>query len=90
MTNEEIEEKFKTIEESSNKLSELIDTIQNAMKTEKENNENSIKEVNDKLTKISDNNANLLKSFQAALGKKQAGDNNNPTLEKILGGFKKQ
>lgn len=90
MTNEEIEEKLKNMEESSNKLSELVETIQNAINSEKENNANSIKEVNDKLTKISENNANLLKSFQAALGKKQAGDNNNPALEKILGGFKKQ
>lgn len=90
MTNEEIEEKLKTMEESSNKLSELVETIQKAINSEKENNENSIKEVNDKLTKISENNANLLKSFQAALGKKQTGDNNNPALEKILGGFKKQ
>ena len=86
---EELEQALKqakeAIETQKNSIEELKKQITSMEEASKENNTSYKAEIE----KLKTDNANLLQSFQASLNNRQIGDKSNPTLDKILGGFKK-
>lgn len=89
MKSEELEQALKQAQEAIEAQKTAIEELKKQVSTMDEMSKQNTASYKAEIEKLKTDNANLLQSFQASLNNRQIGDKSNPTLDKILGGFKK-